>query len=58
MSATAEDAQHNIYQLPIEFVGRVPLYDWLWQLSVRLPDQLTNAGIVNTEYQRRYQLQQ
>jgi len=47
VSVTAEDVQHRLYQIPIEFLGKVPLVDWLWQLCIRLPDQLTDAGIVN-----------
>ena len=31
VSVTAEDVQHRLYQLPIEFLGKVPLVDWLWQ---------------------------
>ncbi|MEP6570359.1 MAG: hypothetical protein ABJC10_11355 [Acidobacteriota bacterium] len=46
VTAQAEDAQHRIYPLVVEFAGRVPNFDWLMQLNVLLPDDLGNAGDV------------
>ena len=46
VTAQAEDAQHRIYPLAVEFVGRVPNFDWLTQLNVVLPGDLANAGDV------------
>jgi len=46
ITAQAEDAQHRIYPLVVEFVGRVPNLDWLTQLNVVLPDDLIGAGDV------------
>ena len=40
----AEDAQHQLIDLPVEFIGRVPGATWLTQITVRLPDQLNTAG--------------
>jgi uncharacterized protein (TIGR03437 family) len=40
VSARAEDAQLNIYPLTVEFVGKVPGFDWLSQVIVKLPDNL------------------
>ena len=40
VSAQAEDRQHNIYPLTVEFIGKIPQYDWLAQIVVRLPDKL------------------
>jgi probable HAF family extracellular repeat protein len=40
----AENAQHQLIDLPVEFVGKVPGATWLTQITVRLPDQLNTAG--------------
>ena len=44
VTAEAEDAAHNIFPLTIEYVGRVPNFDWLTQVNVRLPDGLISTG--------------
>jgi hypothetical protein len=44
VSAQAEDAQHRLYPLTVEFVGSTPQYDWLKQIVIRLPDQLGNVN--------------
>jgi hypothetical protein len=46
ISCTAEDAEHRIYFLPVEYIGRVPEVDWLRQVVVRLPDELAGRGDV------------
>ena len=46
ISAQAEDSQHVIHPLVVEFVGTVPNFDWLTQINVRLPDSLASAGEV------------
>ena len=46
VTAQAEDAQHNIYPLAVEFVGKIPQYDWLTQVVVKLPDQLGSSNNV------------
>jgi hypothetical protein len=38
MIARAEDAGMNEFPLTVEFVGKVPGFDWLTQVNVRLPD--------------------
>ena len=38
VTVQAEDAQHVIHQLPVEFAGAVPNLDGLWQIVVRLTD--------------------
>jgi probable HAF family extracellular repeat protein len=40
----AEDAQHRVINLPVEFVGTVPGSGWLTQIVVRLPDELGAGG--------------
>lgn len=44
VSAQAEDSQHRIFSLPVEFVGKVPNFDWLTQINLRLPDELSAGG--------------
>ena len=46
VSAQAEDSQHRIFSLPVEFVGKVPNFDWLTQINLRLPDELSTGGDV------------
>jgi hypothetical protein len=46
VTAQAEDAQGRVFQLPVEYVGRVRDFDWLTQIVVRLPDELAGAGDV------------
>jgi uncharacterized protein (TIGR03437 family) len=46
VTAQAEDAQHNVYPLTVEFVGKVPQHDWLTQVVVKLPDQLGSSNDV------------
>ena len=42
-TVSAETAQHQLIDLPVEFIGKVPGANWLTQITVRLPDQV-NAG--------------
>jgi hypothetical protein len=44
VTAQAEDSGHKIYPLKVEYVGKVPGFDWLTQVGIRLPDDLLNAG--------------
>ncbi len=43
VTARAEDAALNPYPLTVEFVGKVPGFDWLTQIVVRLPDDTPAA---------------
>ena len=43
VTARAEDAALNVYPLTVEFVGKVPGFDWLTQVVVRLPDNTPAA---------------
>jgi hypothetical protein len=36
----AEDAQSVVYPMAVEFVGKVPGFDWLTEVVVKLPDNL------------------
>ncbi|HSS19916.1 MAG TPA: zinc-dependent metalloprotease family protein [Pyrinomonadaceae bacterium] len=40
ITVQAEDSQHLVHQLPVEFVTAVPGLEWLTQLNVRLSDDL------------------
>jgi len=46
VTAQAEDSEHRVFPLTIEYVGKVPNFDWLTQVNVRLPDGLVIAGDV------------
>jgi hypothetical protein len=41
VTAQAQDSVGNVYPLTVEFVGRLPEFDWITQVVVRLPDGLT-----------------
>jgi len=44
VTAQAEDSAHRIFPLTIEYVGKVPNFDWLTQVNLRLPDGLATTG--------------
>jgi hypothetical protein len=44
VTAHAEDSQNRSYQLTVEHVGKVPHFDRLMQLVIKLPAELENAG--------------
>ena len=44
VTAQAEDAGQRIYPLKVEYVGKVPGFDWLTEVVIRLPDEFLNAG--------------
>jgi hypothetical protein len=46
ITVQAEDSQHRLYSLPVEYVGKVPNFDWLTQINVTLPEELRGAGNV------------
>ncbi|HEY3027692.1 MAG TPA: hypothetical protein VGJ55_16210 [Pyrinomonadaceae bacterium] len=46
VTAQAEDVEHRIYPLKVEYVGKVPGFDWLTQVNIRLPDDFLSAGDV------------
>ncbi|MBC7931320.1 MAG: hypothetical protein H7Z38_12230 [Rubrivivax sp.] len=47
VTARAENAQHVFFDLPVEAVGRVKNLSWMAQVTVRLPDELNEAGDVS-----------
>jgi beta-glucanase (GH16 family) len=42
VTAQAHDSQGNAYPLPVENVVKVPSFDWITAVIVRLPDELAN----------------
>jgi uncharacterized protein (TIGR03437 family) len=44
LTAQAEDAGHRIYPLEVEHVAKVPGFNWLTQVNIRLPGNFLNAG--------------
>lgn len=46
VTAQAEDSQHRVFPLTVEYVGRVPMQNWITQVVVKLPDELRGAGDV------------
>ena len=44
LTVQAENAQHQLVDLPVEFIGKIPGAPWLTQITVRLPDQVNGAG--------------
>ena len=43
LTATAEDAVHNVYPLTVERVDPVPGFEWMSTVVVRLSDQMTSS---------------
>jgi len=46
VTVRAEDAGLNTFPMPVEFVGKVPGFDWLTEIVVRLPDNLPTGQSV------------
>jgi hypothetical protein len=46
VTAEAGDSQHSVYPLPVEAVNEVPNFNWITQVTVKLPDQLQGIGDV------------
>ncbi|HEY2971031.1 MAG TPA: PQQ-dependent sugar dehydrogenase [Pyrinomonadaceae bacterium] len=44
LSVVAEDAQNRVYPLVVEDVRRVPNFEWISQVVVRLPDSIEAPG--------------
>jgi hypothetical protein len=46
LTAQAEDSQQRAYPLAIESVRKVPKFEWITQMVIKLPDELTGGGDV------------
>ncbi len=44
LTAQAEDSIFMVYPLTVEFVGKVPGFDWLTQIVVLLPQSVSGNG--------------
>jgi type 1 glutamine amidotransferase len=44
VTARAEDSQQRIFQLPVEYVGTVPNFNWLTQINLKLPGELAGTA--------------
>jgi probable HAF family extracellular repeat protein len=44
-SVQAEDVQHQVFALPVEYAGPIPGAGWLTQIVVRLPDNVTAGDL-------------
>ena len=44
ITVEAEDSQHYVYDVPVETVNEVPKFNWITQVTVRLPDELQGIG--------------
>jgi beta-glucanase (GH16 family) len=44
VTSQAQDSSGTIYPLSVEYVGRVPEFDWITQVVVRLPDGITGPS--------------
>lgn len=40
VTVRAEDNQGNVYPITVEFVGKVPSFDWLSEIVIKLPPNL------------------
>ena len=43
ITAQVQDAAANVFPLPVEFAGKVPGFDWLTQVVVRLPNNFPGS---------------
>jgi len=46
ITVEAEDSQHKVYNLPVEAVNEIPNFNWISQVTVKLPDELQGIGDV------------
>lgn len=53
--AQAEDSQGHVFPLTVEAVGRVPQFDWITEVIVKLPDGLANVDQAFVSVQARGQ---
>lgn len=45
ITVQAVDAQHRTYPVTVEYLGRVPQFDWLSQLIIKLPDEIPPGDV-------------
>ena len=47
ITAKAVSSFGGVYQLPVEYAAKVPGYDWLWHVMVRLPEDPSLQGNIS-----------
>ncbi len=47
VTVQAEDTQQRVFELPVEATARVKNLSWMSQVTVRLPDTIVGAGVLN-----------
>jgi endonuclease/exonuclease/phosphatase family metal-dependent hydrolase len=47
VTAKAINSAGGVFDMPVEYVGRVPGYDWLWEVKVRLPQDSSLQGNIS-----------
>ena len=46
VTAQAEDSQQRTFPLSVEYVGKLPEANWLTQLNLRVPDEVSNLDSI------------
>ena len=49
ITVQAEDSQHRIYSLPVEAAVEIPQFNWIRQVTIKLPDELQGLGDVSVK---------
>ncbi|HST51066.1 MAG TPA: glycoside hydrolase family 16 protein [Pyrinomonadaceae bacterium] len=55
VAAQAEDSQAHVFPLTVEAVGRVPQFDWITEVVVKLPDELSSLDQTSVSVRARGQ---
>ena len=55
VTAQAQDLLGHTFSLPVESIAKVPSFDWLTQVIVRLPDQVSNLNQITVTVSSRGQ---
>jgi hypothetical protein len=53
ITVEAEDSQNRVFALPVEAVNEVPNFNWITQVTVKLPDELKGLGNVTLRFKSR-----
>ena len=53
VTANAEDSQRRTFPLPVEYVGKLADVNWVTQINLRLPDEVSNVEEIMVSIQVR-----
>jgi len=53
ITVEAEDSQKRVFALPVEAVNEVPNFNWITQVTIKLPDELKGVGNVTLRFKLR-----